>query len=942
MSKKLIVLTSFVLVLSLILANAANAAEKSYLIGWWKFDGDTLDYSGLGNDGTAVGNPTFVRGKVGSNALNLDGDDYVTVDGIADDITDNDITLSAWVKTTGGEPDWFSCNTAGYGNVIRFCIENGKAAFDTDTERALSITTVTDGQWHLLTFVRRRLTGYIYVDGVLENSDRAIYNFSADNLWSIGQEWDGANAPTGFLTGSVDDARIYDRPLSAALVQDLFNGIEPVFVKADNPEPADGSMHPDTWVTLGWSAGDNATSHNVYFGDNFDDVNTGAEGTLLGNRPQTNFIVGSPGFPYPRGFIPGTIYYWRIDEVEADGTTIHKGDLWSFTTPPAKAYNPEPADNAKFVSLDVTLSWTAGIGARSHTVYLGDNFDDVDAGTRGTYKGSMEATSYIPGPAPIVKDTVYYWRVDKFDGSATHKGNVWSFKTLHDIPITDPNLLGWWKLDNEGSGAVVDSSGFDHHGTLRGDPQWVDGYDGGALEFDGSGDYVNIDGYKGILAADGVQHEFTVAAWIKTTAEGEIITWGTNTSTQRMTFRLHDGRIRVEHGNGNMRGEANVNDNEWHHIAAVVPQDGAIKDLTFYLDGEVDEYRTILNPDNKFNLTGTADVSIGRRATSDDRYFTGLIDDVRIYDKELSQQEIKQVMRTDPLLAWDPSPAHRKKDVPHNVILSWISGDNAVQHDVYVAADEQAVTDADTSDTTGIYRPRQSLNRYTLPETLEFNQNYYWRIDEYNTDGTISKGRIWSFTAAGFLLIDDFEEYNDYEPDRIFDMWKDGWGIPINGSIVGYPRPNFAEGEHYVETEIVHSGKQSMPYFYDNNFKYSEATMTLTYPRDWTEKNVNILTLWFRGDSSNTAAPMYAALNGSVVLYHDNPNVSQIETWTEWNIDLKTFVNQGINLTDVDTIAVGFGDKNNLQAGGSGAVFFDDIRLYRIEPEPRPKPEPAP
>ena len=287
-------------------------------------------------------------------------------------------------------------------------------------------------------------------------------------------------------------------------------------------------------------------------------------------------------------------------------------------------------------------------------------------------------------------------------------------------------------------------------------------------------------------------------------------------------------------------------------------------------------------------------------------------------------------MRTDRLLAWDPSPANHEKDVPHSVIFSWMSGDKAVQHDVYVAAEEQAVTDTDISDTTGIYRGRQSLNSYTLPETLEFTQSYYWRIDEYNTDGTTSKGRVWSFTAADFILIDDFEDYNDNEPDRIFDMWIDGWGIPINGSMVGYPRPNFAEGEHYVETEFVHSGSQSMPYFYDNNLRYSEATMTLSYPRDWSEKNVNTLTLWFRGDSANTAALMYVALNGIVVVYHDNPNVSQIDAWTEWNIDLETLVDQGINLTNVDTIAIGFGDKNNLHPDGSGVVYFDDIRLYRL------------
>jgi hypothetical protein len=84
--------------------------------------------------------------------------------------------------------------------------------------------------------------------------------------------------------------------------------------------------------------------------------------------------------------------------------------------------------------------------------------------------------------------------------------------------------------------------------------------------------------------------------------------------------------------------------------------------------------------------------------------------------------------------------------------------------------------------------------------------------------------------------------------------------------------------------------------------------------------------------ASNDPERMYVALNGSAVVYHDNPNAAQISTWTKWNIDLQAFADQGVNLTNVNTIAIGFGDKNNLQAGGSGLVFFDDIRLYRSAP----------
>jgi hypothetical protein len=79
---------------------------------------------------------------------------------------------------------------------------------------------------------------------------------------------------------------------------------------------------------------------------------------------------------------------------------------------------------------------------------------------------------------------------------------------------------------------------------------------------------------------------------------------------------------------------------------------------------------------------------------------------------------------------------------------------------------------------------------------------------------------------------------------------------------------------------------------------------------------------------------LYVALNGSAVVSHDNPDAAQTGRWTEWSIPLQAFADQGVNLANVNTIALGFGNKNNPQAGGSGTMYFDDIRLY-------PPPEPA-
>ncbi len=184
-----------------------------------------------------------------------------------------------------------------------------------------------------------------------------------------------------------------------------------------------------------------------------------------------------------------------------------------------------------------------------------------------------------------------------------------------------------------------------------------------------------------------------------------------------------------------------------------------------------------------------------------------------------------------------------------------------------------------------------------------------------------------------FVVVDDFEDYTDFPPDRIFDVWTDGWDIPANGATVGYAEPDFLQGEHVAETMIVHTGLQSMPYFYDNSSGYSEAALPLSYPYDWTMQGVELLSLWFYGDPANASERMYVAIANSrqtpAVVYHDNPDIAQINTWTQWSINLKAFTDQGVDLANLDKLYIGFGEKHNPQVGGSGLVFFDDIRLYR-------------
>ncbi|MBN2315964.1 MAG: hypothetical protein JXM79_18705, partial [Sedimentisphaerales bacterium] len=134
----------------------------------------------------------------------------------------------------------------------------------------------------------------------------------------------------------------------------------------------------------------------------------------------------------------------------------------------------------------------------------------------------------------------------------------------------------------------------------------------------------------------------------------------------------------------------------------------------------------------------------------------------------------------------------------------------------------------------------------------------------------------------------------------------------------------------------VHGGLQSMPLMYDNAAsasKYSEATLILSYPRDWTEHDVSALVLWFRGKANNAPEPLYVSVANSggtsVTVTHSDANAALAGSWTRWVIQLQSLADQGINLTGVNTIAVGLGTKGAMTtAGGTGTVYIDDIALY--------------
>jgi len=680
-------------------------AQDPDLLAWWKFDEGTgttaFDSSGNGNDGTFQGDPQWAVGKIGS-ALDLDGDDYVDCGNPPELVITGPISITCWVNPAvlSGEQGFAGLDAGyafkGHGTGVRFTTPG-------ILDHSSTKITLEVGTWqHMAASFQPGQSGGLifYYNGVeVERLTSSAMN-AGTGPFRIGSNQWGEN-----LTGMIDEVRVYNHILTETELLASMEGGEG-YPYALGPSPADGALHADTWVSLGWKAGDFAVSHDVYLGDDFDAVNNDdvTGGTFRGNQTSTYYVAGFPGFAYPDGLVPGTTYYWRIDEVnDAEPNSPWKGPVWSFSVPPRTAYNPSPADGAEFAATDAKLSWTGGFGAKLHTIYFGDSFDDVNNAAGGLPQGTA---TYDPGP--LQEEKVYYWRVDEFDALSTYKGDVWGFTT--------------------------------------------------------------------------------------------------------------------------------------------------------------------------------------------------------------------------PGAAGNPQPANGAIGVQMTAQLGWTPAATAVSHDVYFGTDKDAVRNATTAS------PEYKGNKATGSESydpgkLAWYSDYYWRVDAVYNAGPV-KGLVWDFATADFLLVDDFESYNDIDPpdpasDRIFDKWIDGFGTTDNGALVGNDLPP------YAEQSIVHSGGQSLIYRYDNNLKTSEATLTLVSPRDWTEEGVGKLSLWLRGAPANSAERIYVALNGTAAVYNDDPAASQTGGWTEWVINLQAFADQGVNLTNVNTITIGIGTKGSPAAGGTGTMYFDDIRLYR-------------
>ena len=145
---------------------------------------------------------------------------------------------------------------------------------------------------------------------------------------------------------------------------------------ATNPMPADKATNTSRYIVLQWQPGENSTSHDVYFGTDFNEVNNADidnQVVYMGNQYvnfwDTNHFTSN-------GLDFNSTYYWRIDEIASGYLT--KGTVWAFKTGFGKAENPQPNNGQQYVTTHPILSWSLGTDAISHDVYFGTSYNDVN------------------------------------------------------------------------------------------------------------------------------------------------------------------------------------------------------------------------------------------------------------------------------------------------------------------------------------------------------------------------------------------------------------------------------------------------------------------------------------------------------------------------------------------------------------------------------------
>jgi hypothetical protein len=645
-----------------------------------------------------------------------------------------------------------------------------------------------------------------------------------------------------------------------------------------------GSWRPNTdyeialWIGRGLETGDILVE--LWAGGSPDLVPNSGFGTIDGTVGAT-LIVGDPLVPT----VPLRENEW-MSLVLNTGTDFELGDaLWlriestgeaawvdNITVvalaDPALAHHPNPVSGSADVLREGLVGWTPGMFAQRHDVYLGTDLDSVINASRTDPLGVLvsedqDASNYEFGDLEFGR--TYFWRIDEVNGAPD--------RTVFKGDIWDFTVEPF-AYPLQTVTATASSSG----GNDLGPEKTIDG--SGLNEQDQHARSATDMWLSETEANPWIQYEFDKAYTLH-----EMWVWNSNQSIESF----------VGFGAKDVTVETSVDGIDWTPLAGPIQ---------FNQGTGQEEYTA--NTVVEFSQALAKFVRITVHAGWGEMSQTGL-SEVRFFYV--------------PMRAREPKPQIGATDVAVNTILGWSPGRAVVEHSLHLSTDQQAVIDGSVPVTT------TSQSRYS--PTLAFSSTYFWRVDEVNNAEVVTTwpGDVWNFTTQDYLVVDDFESYNDLPEDqesshRVYVIWEDGYADPAtNGSTIGYLTDTF------LETDNVHGGDKSVPLFYDNTAaSLSEVTCNtnnLPIGSNWSIGSPQALVLWLRGDPDNNSATdqLYVKIGNAKVMYEGDISIPQ---WRQWSIDLAVL---GVNLNNVLKLTIGLEGS-----GGKGVVLLDDIRLYGISP----------
>ncbi len=472
-------------------------------------------------------------------------------------------------------------------------------------------------------------------------------------------------------------ARLYWESPTIQPRQVIPGGLLQLPLMALEPNPADGAIEVPKRPTLSWTPGVTAATHDVYF-------SADQQAVIDSNA----FIVNQAETSYnPSDLVKGTTYYWRVDEVEADGTTKHTGGVWSFMTAPGYATQPYPANNAVSVAIDGTLSWLPGFTAATHDVYFGPNSPPA-------FIGKQETAAYYPGP--LESGTTYYWQVDEIeaDGTTIYPGDIWSFKTRR--PGTGTILYELW-VDLGFGSAVSELTGNENypHNPM---------YSLEMISFEALIDLFDSFGGRlhGYLHPE-ISGDYTF--WIASDDNSELWLSTDKSPANAVKIAGHTGWTNPRQWNKFPEQQSepiSLVGGEKYYIMALYKEGWNTDNCAVAWEG----------PDSP-----TRAVIAG--------YFLS------------PYVELK---------ATSPDPADGLVEVKRTPTLSWSAGGNTASvngHELYLSSDVNAVNDR-IAEKVVLSEPS-----YSVTTKLDTGKRYYWCVDEVDADGiTRHSGDVWSFTVT--------------------------------------------------------------------------------------------------------------------------------------------------------------------------------------------------